>query len=388
MGINKILKQSKKIFNMGNQAASGNFANADVDGTFMGSHLKNPEDIKGMPYFPTGTSSLLHKCLTKDIWEKCKDRKDKYGFTFKQAIFSGAKWTNSGVGVYAGSHESYYDFAPFFDKIIETYHGHKPTDKHISSMDVKQLDCPDFPADEDAMINSTRIRVARNLAEFPLGTSISPSQRLEVEKKVTTALAGFTGELKGKYYSLSTMTEAEKNQLIADHFLFKGGDKYLESCGLEHDWPEARGIFHNDAKTFLVWVNEEDQLRIISMQPGSNIGQVFQRLSDAANKIESKAKFANDEHFGYVSTCPTNMGTGLRASVHINLPKLMKNPKLHQEIADKYHVQIRGAHGEHTETDDGVFDISNLRRLGRNEVELTQDMYNGVKALIQAEKAL
>merc|ERR1712153_79277 len=148
------------------------------------------------------------------------------------------------------------------------------------------------------------------------------------------------------------------------------------------EWPEARGIFHNDAKTFLVWVNEEDQLRIISMQMGSNIRQVFERLSVAS------AKFANDEHLGYISTCPTNLGTGLRASVHINLPKLMKNADLHQAIANKYHVQIRGIHGEHTETDDGVFDISNLRRLGRNEVELVQDMYDGVKALIKAEKSL
>ena len=238
------------------------------------------------------------------------------------------------------------------------------------------------------MINSTRIRVARNLAAYPLGTAISREQRKEVEKLVTAALGEFTGDLKGKYYSLATMTAAEKESLIADHFLFKGGDKYLQSAGLERDWPEARGIFHNDAKTFLVWVNEEDQLRIISMQAGSNIKQVFQRLSDAAAIIETKAKFANDEHFGYVSTCPTNMGTGLRASVHINLPKLMGNPKLHQSIADKYQVQIRGIHGEHTETDDGVFDISNLRRLGRNEVELVQDMYDGVKAMIRAEKSL
>ena len=137
-----------------------------------------------------------------------------------------------------------------------------------------------------------------------------------------------------------------------------------------------------------MWVNEEDQLRIISMQKGSNIRQVFERLSIASAKIEKIARFANDEHLGYISTCPTNLGTGMRASVHINLPKLQKKPAAMQTIADKYYVQIRGAHGEHTETDDGVFDISNLRRLGRNEVELTQDMYNGVKALIQAEKNL
>lgn len=108
------------------------------------------------------------------------------------------------------------------------------------------------------MINSTRIRVARNLAAYPLGSAISRSDRKQVEKLVTSALSELTGELKGTYYSLATMTAAEKHQLIEDHFLFKGGDKYLQSAGLERDWPEARGIYHNDAKTFLVWVNEED----------------------------------------------------------------------------------------------------------------------------------
>jgi len=249
-------------------------------------------------------------------------------------------------------------------------------------MDYNQLKCPDFPPDEDRMINSTRIRVARNLADYPLGTAITAQQRREVESKVVSALNSFTGELKGKYYSLGSMNDSDRKQLIADHFLFKGGDKYLESCGLEREWPEARGIFHNDAKTFLVWVNEEDQLRIISMQQGSNIRQVFERLSKAAALIESKAKFANDEHLGYITSCPTNCGTGMRASVHIKLPKLAKQQQQFQAIADKYYVQIRGAHGEHTETDDGVFDISNLRRLGRNEVDLVQDMYNGVKAMI------
>lgn len=94
-------------------------------------------------------------------------------------------------------------------------------------MDYTKLNCPKFPADEDAMINSTRIRVGRNLAEYPLGSAISREHRLEVEQKVTTALSQFTGDLKGKYYSLGSMTAQEKKSLIEDHFLFKGGDKYL-----------------------------------------------------------------------------------------------------------------------------------------------------------------
>merc|ERR1719461_2435296 len=238
------------------------------------------------------------------------------------------------------------------------------------------------------MIKSTRIRVARNLAGFPLGTKVSPSQRKEIEKLIVSALTELTGELKGKYYSLETMPDEDRKQLIADHFLFKGGDKYLQAAQLEREWPSARGIFHNDAKTFLVWINEEDQLRIISMQQGSDIGAVFKRLSQAAAKIETKAKFQHDDHLGYISTCPTNLGTGMRASVHIHLPLLGKNKDLMEEIAAKYHVQVRGIHGEHSEDDSGIYDISNKRRLGHGETDLIQDMYDGVKAMIHAEKAL
>jgi hypothetical protein len=152
---------------------TANMAECQQDSCLMGEHLKTWRDIKGFPYFPTGTGSILQKCLTKDVWEQCKDRRDKWGYTFRQCIFSGSKYTNSGVGTYAGSHDSYYAFAPFLDKVIEDYHGHKPTDKHISSMDVNELKCPPFPADEDSMIKSTRIRIARNLAAYPLGTHIS-----------------------------------------------------------------------------------------------------------------------------------------------------------------------------------------------------------------------
>jgi len=124
------------------------------------------------------------------------------------------------------------------------------------------------------------------------------------------------------------------------------------------------------------------------MEKGSDIGGVFSRLSRGAAAIEKAAKFAHDDHLGYITSCPTNCGTALRASVHIKLPYLMKSRAEFDAIAAKYFVQIRGIHGEHTETDDGVFDISNRRRLGRSEAQLVQDMYDGVKAMMEAEKAL
>lgn len=250
--------------------------------------------------------------------------KDKFGFSFKEAILSGSQNTDSGIGVYAGSQDTYTKFADFFDPIIQDYHGYKKTDNHVSDMDHNKVNAPLFPEDEAKMIKSTRIRVGRNLSAFPLGPGITNDQRKEIEQQVSTALQSLTGDLHGKYYPLNNMSEVDRKQLVDDHFLFKEGDKYLEAVGLNRDWPHGRGIFHNSAKTFLVWINEEDQLRIISMQDGADIKQVFERLSRACAAIEKVCHFSHDSHLGYITSCPTNLGTALRASVMIHLPLLGK----------------------------------------------------------------
>lgn len=124
------------------------------------------------------------------------------------------------------------------------------------------------------------------------------------------------------------------------------------------------------------------------MQQGADLHKVFDRLSRACEHIEKVAKFSHDNHLGYITSCPTNLGTALRASVHIRLPKLSQKKEEFQAIADKYYVQIRGIHGEHSESAEPIFDISNKRRLGRSEKDLVQDMYDGVKAMIEKEKSL
>lgn len=142
-------------------------------------------------------------------------------------------------------------------------------------MDFTKLNAPPFDPEDAKMIKSTRIRVGRNLDGYPLGPGITNEQRKEIEAKVSEAVKAFTGELAGKYYPLNNLSEAQRKQLIDDHFLFKEGDRFLEAVGLNRDWPNGRGIFHNNEKSFLVWVNEEDQLRIISMQNGADLKAVF-----------------------------------------------------------------------------------------------------------------
>ena len=130
----------------------------------------------------------------------------------------------------------------------------------------------------------------------------------------------------------------DRQQLVKDHFLFKEGDKYLEAAGLNRDWPEGRGIFHNKDKTFLVWVNEEDQLRIISMQEGANVVETFERLARAIEQLETSLNFARDDQYGYLTSCPTNIGTGMRASVHIKLPNLGDEGKQLKSLANSFNL--------------------------------------------------
>ena len=339
------------------------------------------------PNFTSEYKSLMAKYLTKDIFNELKELKTANGYTLFDAINSGIKNPDSGIGIYAGDEESYTLFAPLFDKIIEDYHGFSKSDMHKSNLNAADLNAVN-PDPEGKYIVSTRIRVGRNLHNLPLGPAISKEQRSYVEQSVSDVLKSLDGDLAGSYYPLEGMSEEDRNSLIADHFLFKAGDRFLEAAGLNRDWPSGRGIYHNSAKTFLVWINEEDELRIISMQKGGDIKSVFSRLTTAIMFLEKKIEFAYSQHLGYITSCPTNLGTAMRASVHIALPKLAADMELFKAITDKHHLQIRGIHGEHSQSEGGIYDVSNRRRLGVTEVECVQDMYDGVVALIEAEKKL
>ena len=339
------------------------------------------------PKFTQEHKSLMAKYLTKDVFESLKDKQTENGFTILDVVNSGVQNPDSGIGAYAGDKESYTTFGEFFDPIIKEYHGFTKEDMHKTNLNPDDLDAKN-PDPDNEFIVSTRIRVGRNLDKFPLGPAISDTQRKEIQTTVTDALNSLDGEFKGQYYSLDDLSDEDRDTLIKDHFLFKEGDRFLETAGLNRNWPKNRGIFHNTDKTFLVWVNEEDQLRIISMQKGGDIKEVFTRLINAIKHLEKTMAFSFSKHLGYITSCPTNLGTAMRASVHIAVPKLAEDMDKFKEITDKYHLQIRGTDGEHSKSTGGIYDISNKRRLGVTEVQCVQDMYDGVVELIKIEKSL
>merc|ERR1712212_1032609 len=302
----------------------------------------------------TDCKSLLKKYLTRDVLDQLKDKKTSLGATLLDVIQSGVENLDSGVGVYAPDAEACSLFAPLFDPIIEDYHvGFSQTDKHPAC---------DF-GDGNAFVNvdpdgqfviSTRVRCGRSMEGYPFNPCLTEAQYKEMEEKVSSTLTQLTGDHKGTFYPLTGMTKEVQQKLIDDHFLFKEGDRFLQAANACRFWPTGRGIYHNDAKTFLVWVNEEDHLRIISMQMGGDLGQVARRLISAVNNIEKLVPFSHHDRLGMLTFCPTNLGTTIRASVHIKLPKLAENREKLEEVAGKYNLQVRGTRGEHTAAEGGV----------------------------------
>lgn len=338
----------------------------------------------------------MAKVLTPAMYERLRSKQTPSGFTLDDVIQTGVD--NPGhpfimtVGCVAGDEETYEVFKDLLDPVIEDRHGgYKPTDKHKTDLNSDNLKGGD-DLDPNYVLSS-RVRTGRSIRGFSLPPHCSRGERRAVEKLSIEALASLSGDLKGKYYALKNMTDAEQQQLIDDHFLFdKPVSPLLLASGMARDWPDARGIWHNDNKTFLVWVNEEDHLRVISMQKGGNMKEVFTRFCTGLTKIESLFKessheFMWNEHLGYVLTCPSNLGTGLRAGVHVKLPNLSKNTKF-EEVLKKLRLQKRGTGGVDTAAVGGVFDISNADRLGFSEVELVQMVVDGVKLLVDMEKRL
>jgi len=356
----------------------------------------NKVDVSNFPKnFRPKYESLTSKILTPEMYAANCNLVGPRNYTFDMAIQCGYDG-RSGTGMAIPDQESYYLWKDWYDFIIDKCHGHPPDAKHFTDLDSSHVDISRLPADLDKYCISTRIRAARNISGYGLPPASTRSERREVRDLIVEGLAGLTGELKGKYFGLDTMSPAEEKQLQDDHFLFQMPDPnaMIFACGGVRDWPDARGIYHNDDKTFLVWVNEEDQMRVISMQKGGNVPEVFKRFALGINEVEkvinAKGKiYMYDDHLGQFSSCVSNVGTGLRASMHILLPKIIDQigqDGLEALCWNKLEMQCRGTGGEHTKAIGGRVDLSNQKRIGKTEVELVQIMTDGVCTLIELEK--
>lgn len=343
--------------------------------------------------------SLMAQVMTPEIFEKYKDKKtEAAGWTIARAMNTGTCHPTSFVGCHAGDLESYHLYKELFTPVIEKYHlGYKVDGsmKHITDMDASKIGINLTPEAKKKII-STRIRVGRNLAFFPLNPGGTRENREEIAALMKKVFDTLEGDLAGQFFLHTTMTPEQTKQLVDDHFLFRGKDKMQAASGYHVHWPHGRGIFHSNAKEFILWINEGDHLRIISMEQGGDVKRVFERLSRGIAAIEEGIKkvtgkstvFMSDPVLGMITCCPTNLGTAMRGSVHILVPKLIASLGFEKldEIARTMNCQVRGSSGEHSEIVDRI-DISNWRRLGFKECDLIQDMIRCVNKLAEMEDA-
>jgi len=248
---------------------------------------------------------------------------------------------------------------------------------------------------------SMRVRTGRNLNKYPLPGAMTKDDRINMEKDMKKVFDTLIADeaFGGRYVSITPGHECfidkkEYDSYVKAHIMFKdmSADSYLVSAGIAGDWPYGRGCYHSSDKQFIVWLGEEDHLRIMCMKKGNMLNEVFNRLEKAVNVVEANIEggCAMSPDYGVVTSCPTNIGTGMRASLHIPLPKLTADgtDKKAKEIARPLGLSVRGLGGEHTPIGkDGTVDISPSARFCISEAEIVTALYKGIKLLKEAEDA-
>jgi creatine kinase len=355
------------------------------------------------------------------LYEKLKNRKTKNGVTLAKCIKTGMDNPShpfiKTCGFVAGDEESWEVFKELADEVVSRRHGGYPADaKHPSDLDWNKLSKTVVDPTCDAEGNckyvlTSRIRTGRSVRGIRLPPSISFEERRELERVVTSGLCNL-GEydspqgkidLRGEYFPLhgshsysgkpTGMTHEKEEFLRGKGNLFQEPDSpLLLSSGMGRHWPDGRGVFHNKEQNFFVWVNEEDHMRIISMEKGDNIKKIFVRFATACNEVQNSLKkegydFMHSDHLGWILTCPSNLGTGLRAGAMINIPLFSKR-KDFKQIAGGMRLQVRGRRGVDSASEGGIFDISNADRIGKSEITLVNTFIEGASKIIQWEGML
>merc|ERR1712088_450601 len=322
-----------------------------------------------------------------------------------QCCNSGIENADSSMGCYAMQPSDYDDFKKFFQPVLERYHKVNLNEKkHVNDWNLKGVE--GLPADGKLDVSafglgalSMRIRTARNLNKFPLPGAMTQEDRCNMELALKPVFDEMIAnkDFGGEYVSLTPghpnkISDERYEELVKAHIMFKNmaNDSYLVTAGIAGDWPHGRGCYISADKGFIIWVGEEDHMRIMAMKKSTVINDVFDRLKAAIDYVENLVPggCAKSADFGVITSCPTNMGTGMRASVHVQLPGLTKDgtDTKAKEICKPFGLGVRGLGGEHTPIGaDGTVDISPKARFCITEAEIACSLYKGVKSVWEAE---
>lgn len=228
----------------------------------------------------------------------------------------------------------------------------------------------------ETVIVSTRIRLARNFAAYPFPERMDESQALDIVHLVEKGLTGLDDS--GTFTRYDIADTAEQDLLILQ-------EQHLISPALLHS--KRGAAFVSSDKTLSIMVNEEDHLREQYIFKGFDFYKAFERLSAIDDGLSYAYDFAYDKKLGYLTACPSNLGTGMRASVMMFLPGLIRSGRLKKMLPSlrKAGLTVRGAFGEGSTAEGYLYQVSNERTLGMTEGEILEQMQEVAETLCEAE---
>jgi protein arginine kinase len=228
------------------------------------------------------------------------------------------------------------------------------------------------------IVISSRIRLARNVSGASFPGWASEEDRLAVLESAKPAVEGLS-EMRGAFSSDLRDLSATKKQVLVE--------RHLISREQAAKGPGSAAVL-NRKQTLCVMINEEDHLRMQSIKAGLNLKAAFKMIDKVDSKLEESLDYAFDNRHGYLTACPTNLGTGMRASAMLHLPALVLSERINQVIqaVNKIGLAVRGLYGEGTEALGNLFQISNQHTLGEKETEIVARLEKVINQVIEHEQ--
>ena len=227
------------------------------------------------------------------------------------------------------------------------------------------------------IVISSRVRLARNLAKLPFPGWAKKTERIRILDEIKPEVDCLE-QMQGSFSEqLNELSAVEKQVLVERHLISR-----------EH---AAKGmgsaVVINATQSVSIMVNEEDHLRMQAISSGLDLQKTFRAIDAVDSALEAHLDFAFDSDLGYLTACPTNVGTGMRASAMVHLPGLVLSEQINQVVnsVNKIGLAVRGLYGEGTEAMGNLFQVSNQTTLGENENQIIDRLNKVIETLIQRE---
>jgi protein arginine kinase len=230
----------------------------------------------------------------------------------------------------------------------------------------------------DRIVMSSRVRLARNLRDQAFPGWAKKPERVKVLEKVLPAVSALPEMADSFAEAMDNLTALDKQILVERHLISR--EHAAKNVG--------SGLVVNRAETFSVMINEEDHLRMQALRPGFQIREAWTAIDRFDSALEKKLDFAFDNELGYLTACPTNLGTGIRVSAMLHLPGLVLAEQINPIIqsVNKLGLAVRGLYGEGTEALGNVFQVSNQMTLGESETIIVERLEKVMSQIIEHEE--